>query len=72
MNYWEQICCAVFKQDVVSIWSHVNENAKINKYIKWQKYKIWNFANLYTTVVESLHRSMHDFWSESVMYLQRS
>ena len=58
-EFLEQICCAL--SDKMSfelfspIWSHVNEKKK-----KWQKSKIWIFANLYTTVVETLPRSMHE------------
>ncbi len=49
----------VFRQDVFEvfspIWSHVNENEK-----KWQKSKIRNFANHYTTLVETVSRGMHE------------
>ncbi len=41
------------------IWSHVNENEKKKK--NWQNPKIWNFAILYTTLVEILPRSMQEF-----------
>ncbi len=33
---------------------------------KWQNSKIWNIANLYTTLVETLPRSMHDFFAVSL------
>ncbi len=60
MIVWEKICCALSDQtsfEVFSpIWSHVNENEK-----KCQKSNIWNFASLYTTLADTLSRSMHEF-----------
>ncbi len=44
---------------------------KKKKKKNWQKSKISNFTILWTTLVESLPWSMHDFWSESEVHFQK-
>ena len=58
-----------FTEDIVwSFFSHmVNKNEKNN----WHKSKIWKFAKLYTTLVETLSRSMHTFREWTCHYFQR-
>ena len=49
-----------FRQDVV--WSFFSDMVRpmlMKTKKNWQKCKIWNFVNLYTTLVEPIPRSMH-------------
>ena len=59
MNFGEQICCAL--SDKMSFFPpHGPMLTKTKKKKNWQKSKISNFANFYTTLVDTLPRSMHN------------
>ncbi len=56
MNFWEQICCALQTRCHLMFFLPYGPMLMKTKE-NWQKSKIWNFANLYTSLVETFPSS---------------